>query len=180
MPVPIKRRCGSKNDCADITAGSRSTVPSELRQKLPLMLQAMSSRRRDTTMSGGRRFHTGHHCRIKDDVETALGQRGGDGTRHDRGACRGVSSRRAWWNKRCLSPARRTFRLDRSGGFFFAECPLTRLRTVPMVRRLYARSRNVGTGCREHHAFEIGAGKSFFPQVPFMRLNDLIAPNAIL
>ncbi len=50
MPVPIKRRCGSKNDCADITAGSRSTVPSELRQKLPLMLQAMSSRRRDTTM----------------------------------------------------------------------------------------------------------------------------------
>ena len=73
---------------------------------------------------------------IDDDLETPLGQRGGDRTRHDRRAGPGLSSRRPRWNKRGLPATGRPFRLDRSRGSLTPRCPLTRSRVVPMVRGL--------------------------------------------
>ena len=68
-------------------------------------------------------------------VEANVGQRCGDGTRHDRRSSTGLSARRTWRHQCRLSPRRWTFRLDRSGCNCFAECPLTRLLTLLMVRR---------------------------------------------
>ena len=47
-------------------------------------------------------------------VEKAVGQRCGDGARHDRRSRSRVPARRPWRHQRRLSPRRRTFRLDRS------------------------------------------------------------------
>ena len=58
-------------------------------------------------------------------LEAALGQRGGDGTRHDRRAGRGVSSRRPWPGQPGLSPCRRQYRLDRSARHERPRRPLT-------------------------------------------------------
>ncbi len=58
-------------------------------------------------------------------LETALGQRRGDGTRSDRRTGSGVPSRGAWRRQHRLSPCRRPFRLDRSAGPGGRRCPLT-------------------------------------------------------
>ena len=73
---------------------------------------------------------------IDHDIETALGQRCGDGTRHDRSAGACLSTCRAWRNQHRVSPRRRAFRLDRSAAAGGCRCPLTRLRGLPMFRRL--------------------------------------------
>ena len=59
-------------------------------------------------------------------AEAALGQRRGDGARHDRRPGPGVPARRPWRHQYRLPPLRRAFRLDRSAGRGSRRCPLTR------------------------------------------------------
>ena len=58
--------------------------------------------------------HSGDHRRIDHRAEAAVGQRCGDGTRHDRRAGCRVPPRRARPHQPRLSPRRRPYRLDRS------------------------------------------------------------------
>ena len=60
------------------------------------------------------RVEPGHHRRIDHGAEAAVGQRGGDGTRHDRRRRRGVPSRWTRPHQSGLSPRGRPYRLDRS------------------------------------------------------------------
>ena len=69
-------------------------------------------------------------------AEAIVGQRCGDGTRHDRRACSRLPPRRARRHQRRLSARRWAFRLDRSARAGSAGSPLTALWTLPMVRRL--------------------------------------------
>ena len=136
-PAPTRRHCELRSGCAAIIAGSRIIAPSGLTTGPRSMPQAMSSPRPSRRARPDRRLHAGHHRRIHHPPEAALGQRRGDGTRHDRRAGAGVPPRCPWRHQYRLPPCRRAFRLDRSAGCSSGGIPLTRRKPLPMVRRPY-------------------------------------------
>ena len=88
----------------------------------------------------GRGIQPGDHRRGDHRVQTAVGQRSGDRTRHDRRTGRAVPPRRPRSDQPRVSPVGRQRRLDRSAGQP-GRRPLTARETILMVRRLSASPR---------------------------------------
>ena len=86
----------------------------------------------------GDRVEPGHHRRIDHGVEAAVGQRSGDGTRHDRRCRGGVPSCWTRAHQSGLPPRGRPHRLDRSADHRPGR-PLTRSERLLMVRGLWRR-----------------------------------------
>ena len=77
--------------------------------------RATSSRRPSTTADEeSTECQSGHHRRIDHGTEAAVGQRSGDGTRHDRRRRHGVPPRWTRPHQSGLPPRGRAYRLDRS------------------------------------------------------------------